>query len=240
MAEFGAIGETHRILQWSDLFRSLAFLSPMIIFLIMIGTIYPMLHSGMFEHYLLRENYKKFLKDNYLLAIKSSIIMPSAILLVFLISCIISKFNFHYDSIELAQTTLFTQWKFEHIIVYLLLLCLIQFFISLFYSNVSLYCCLKNQNKLTAFIMSYIIFIVVDILVYVVIYSLIINKIFGIKEMGEFFLIHGYWFFNAENVVPLLVALGVSVLLFAISFVILYKLYGSKEKVFLSYADKTV
>ena len=88
--------------------------------------------------------------------------------------------------------------------------------------------------------MSYIIFIVVDILVYVVIYSLIINKIFGIKEMGEFFLIHGYWFFNAENVVPLLVALGVSVLLFAISFVILYKLYGSKEKVFLSYADKTV
>ena len=117
--------------------------------------------------------------------------------------------------------------------LYGFIICLIQFFISLLYANIALYCCKQNKNKIVAIIMSFIIFIVIDIFVYIGIYIIFLNKFLGLKELSDYFNIAGYWFFDEGS--NLIIPLAISFLLQLISFIFVINSFKSKEKVVLAY-----
>lgn len=186
----------------------------------------------MFENYLLRMKYSKYLKTNYKIAIKAALITPISLVVIFILSSIFSGFNFSLSNVD-TSLSVYSQFKYNNFFLYGFIICVIQFFISLLYANISLCCCKQNKNKLVAIIMSYVVFIIVDIIVYIVIYAMILNKIFGLKEMTDYFNIAGYWFFGDS--INCFIPLIISFILQMISFGIVYKSFKSKEQVVLAY-----
>ena len=84
--------------------------------------------------------------------------------------------------------------------------------------------------------MGYIYFLFAYIIIYVGLYAIILNNIFGFKEMSDFFNISGYWFFN--NGPSWLITIPLSMIFAFTSFIILYRKYTNKERVILSYEGK--
>lgn len=213
------------------IFSCLQFFSPLIIAIAVLGTIHSEFSSGMFENYLLRMDYKKYLKKTYKIALKAALITPISLILVFALSSIFSGFNFNISHVD-KSLSVYSEFKYSHFLLYGSMICLIQFFISLLYSNIALYCCKKHKNTLVAIIMSYIIFLVVELFVYLVIYVFIINKILGFKELTDYFNITGFWFFNGSNCG---VALLVAFILQLISFIVIFHSYRKKGQVIEAY-----
>lgn len=216
-------------------FSNLQLFSPLIISFIVIGTIQSEFNSGIFKNYLLRVDYKKYLLKTYKIVLISALLMPLSIILIFIISCIVTKFNFNYtDSSVLIKG--FNDWKYNNFILYGILICIIQYIISLLYANIGLICVKSNKNKLVSIIMSYVMFFIVYMTIYFG-YVFIINRALGIKELSNYFNIVGYWFF--ENDTNLLGIISLAFIFQFISFVYLYQIYKRKEKVLL-YHEKQV
>lgn len=213
-------------------FASLQYFSPLIIAIAVAGMFHSHLKSGMFENYLLRMDYKKYLRKIYRISLKAPLIMPVALIVIFLISCLITGFNFDTSSVN-SNMSVYSAWKYEHFFLYGAMICLIQVFMSLVYANITLYCCRKNKNLLVAIVMSYIFFLVLDLFVYLVLYSLILNRIFGIKELTDYFNIAGYWFFKEDSngTIPLIVAFSLQL----VSFLGLHQIFKRKERLVLEY-----
>ena len=229
--KYDAITLTSEIVRHT-IFSTLQYFFSFLIALIVLGTIHNHFSSGMFENYLLRMKYKDYLKKNYKIAIKSALIMPVSLIIIFIISSIMSGFNFDLSNVD-TSLSVYNEWKYNHFFLYGFIICLIQFFISLLYANIALYCCKQNKNKIVAIIMSFIIFIVIDIFVYIGIYIIFLNKFLGLKELSDYFNIAGYWFFDEGS--NLIIPLAISFLLQLISFIFVINSFKSKEKVVLAY-----
>ncbi len=229
---YDAITLTCEIVE-NTIFNILQYFSPLLIAIMILGSVHSMFNSGMFENYLLKINYKKYLKNTYKLALKVSLITPIALFIIFFISSILTGFNFDYSNID-VRLSVYNEWKYDHFILYGCMICVIQYFISLLYSNLALYCCKKNKNMLVAIIMAFIMFLVVNIAIYVLLYSIILGNIFHLSGMSDYFNIAGYWFFDDISNHVLLIVL-ISFILQAISFIVLFLSYKDKEKVILSY-----
>lgn len=233
--QYDTITLTCSIIQHT-VFNVMQYFSPLLIAIIVLGTIHNTFSSGMFENYLMQINYKLYLKKFYLNNLKVAVIIPMSLILIFIISSILTGFNFDISYVD-VEMTVYNEWKYNNFLLYGLVICLIQFLISLFYINIALYCCKKNKNKLVAIIMSYISFIVIDIIIYIGIYCIFLNKIFNIKNMTDYFNIAGYWYFN-DNPSHVGIVLLITIILYSISFILLYKSYKNKEKVILSYEEQ--
>ena len=214
----------------NTIFSCLQYFSPLLIALAVIGTIHSEFSSGMFENFIIQMKYKKYLKKIYKKVLKVALIMPISLIIIFVISAFVTKFNFDISNVD-TSLSVYSEWKYNNFILYGLMVLMIQFFIILVYSNISLYCCKKNKNKLVAIIMSYIMFIVFDIIIYIVVYAIILNKLLGFKNMTDYFNIAGYWFFDSNCIVVILISLFLHLFTFAI----LYHSYKNKEKVILEY-----
>lgn len=232
---YDAITLTSTIVETTS-FSCLQFFSPLIIAILLIGKLHDEYSSGMFENYLLRMNYKKYLKNKYKVVFNVSLVMPITLLLIFFISCIVTGFNFDYSNID-KQLSVYSDFKYNHFIIYGTLICFIQFFISWFYSNIALFFLKKHKNKLVAIVMSYVGFLMIYLFIYVVFYCLVLNKLFGIKEMTDYFSITGYWFF--EDGAKSYIALIVSIVLQIISSIIIFCSYKSKNGVIMAYEKQT-
>ena len=217
-------------------FSYLQYLSPLIIAIAVVGTIHNEYSSGMFQNYLLRMYYKKYLKKIYKIPLCASLIMPISLIIIFLISTIVSGFNFNISD-NTTEIAVYNSLKYSNFIIYGAMICLIQFLIRLFYSNIAVYCCKKNKNKLVAILMSYIIFLVSLLFVYIILYAILINKILGFKELTDYFLISGYWFFDFD--IKCIIPIIVSLILCLISCIILWKSYKNKEVVINEYESQT-
>lgn len=233
--EYDAITLTSTIIELTA-FNLLQYLSPLIIAIAVIGSVHTEFSSGMFFNYLLEINYKNYLKKTYKIAIKGALIMPLTLIFVFLISYVLSGFNLDTSNVD-RNLAVYSNFKYSHFFIYGSLIVLIQFFISLLYSNISLYCLKKSNNKLVAIIMSYIAFLLTHMFIYLIVYVVIINKILGFKELTDYFSITGFWFFDSKK--DCLSALLVSFIIQLVSLVILYLSYKDKEKVILEYEKQT-
>lgn len=217
----------------TTIFTILQFFSPLLIIIALVGTIHPHFSSGMIKNYLMRMNYKDYRKRIRKQMIKISLITPVALVVIFVISMFITKFNFNIPmSEEFKNLAVYEPWKYSNFILYGLMICLTQFFINLLYCNIGLYSCIKNKNKLVAIIMGYLVFLLVDLFVYVIVYAFIINKILGFNNLTDFFNITGYWFFDfgIKNSYAILISF---ILLLISSFVINFY-YKNKERVIVS------
>ena len=213
------------------IFSCLQFFSPLLIAIAVLGTVHSKFNSGMFLNYLLRMDYKKYLNQIYKTALKTALIMPISLILVFILSSIFSGFNFDISHVD-TGLSVYSKFKYSNFLLYGSIVCLTQFLISLLYANIALYCCKKYKNTLVAIIMSYVIFLVVDLFNYLILYVVIVNKIMGFKNLTDYFNITGYWFFNDSSC---WVALIVAFVLQFVSFIILFNSYRDKGRVIESY-----
>lgn len=216
----------------SSFFSKLQMFSPLIIIFIVIGSVHASFISGEFKNHIMREEYKNYLKKQYMIAPKVALVMPCSLILIFIFACLFTNFNFDTSSVS-SNMAVYESWKYNNFILYGIIICFIQFFISLLYAHIAMICIRKNKNKLVAIVMGYIVFIVVYLFIYLVIYVLIVNKLLGFKELTDYFNITGYWFFNTGPKFIWVVLL--SFIFQLISFVYLYVVYNKKEKLVVNY-----
>ena len=101
----------------TTIFSILQFFSPLLIILAIIGTIQSDFSSGMIKNYLLRMEYKKYLTRVKKQIIKISLITPVSLLIIFIVSMLITKFNFTIPtSVDLIVDI------FIYIIIYVLII----------------------------------------------------------------------------------------------------------------------
>lgn len=230
-SEMDVITVTSEIVELS-FFKNLQIFSPLIILFVVIGTLQTEFTSGNFKNYLLRKDYRKYLKNKYKIAPLASLLMPISLIIIFLFSCIITNFNFDVSNVN-TNLAVYDEWKYNNFFLYGLAICIIQFLISLLYSNIGIICISKNKNIIVSIIMGFLYFVLVYILIYVGIYIFIINKFLGFKELTEYFNIVGYWFFSKD--VNLLCIIVLAFIFQITSLLYVYFKYKSKEKLVLAY-----
>lgn len=230
--ELDAITLTCSIVE-TTIFSVLQFFSPLVIIFALVGTVHSDFSSGMIKNYLLRMKHKEYLKCIRKQVIKISLITPLALIIIFIISMLVTKFNFDIpNTIDFKNLSVYEPWKYTHFLLYGIIVCLAQFLLNILYCNIGLYACLKNKNKLVAIIMGYVLFLMVHMFVYLVIYVCIINKLMGFRNLTDFFNITGYWFFDSGSkcAYTILIAFILQVL----SSLIINLYYKNKEGVILS------
>lgn len=213
-------------------FSIMQIFSPLIICFVVIGTLHDEFSSGNFKNHFLREDYKKYLKKQYLIAPKAALLTPFSLILIFIIACFFTNFNFNTNLVS-PSIAVYSKWKYNHFLLYGTIICFIQYLISLLYANIGIISIKCSKNKLVSIVMSYIIFIVIYVFIYIVLYIVIINKLLGFKELTDYFNIVGYWFF--DNSVKLTRVLLLAFIFQFISCVWIYFSYKNKEKLVLSY-----
>ncbi len=212
----------------NGLFSVMQLLAPILIIIAVIGSIHKYFNSGMFKNYLTRMRYKDYLKVQFIKILKISFIIPVSLLFIFILSCLITKFNFKVDE-KVKQIAVYSDWKYNNFILYGAIICLLQYIMSIMYGLLGLINCLKNKNSVIACVLSYIFFLIEYLFIYIVLYSIIVKKIFNINGLAEYFNISGYWFFNDKMNYGLL--LLISFLIVLCNFIIIYKKIYNKEKV---------
>lgn len=207
---------------------TLQWFSPLLIVIAVVCTIHTEFSSGMFKNYLTRMKYHDYLKKTYKVAIKAALITPLALIMLFALCSVLTGFNFNIHETT-KVIAVYDEWKYNNFFIYGLCICFIQFLISLLYANIGLFFCKNNKNKLVAVIMGYVGFIVVNLLIYGGFYVIVLNKILGFKNVGDYFLISGYWYFYTSKSCFMVVLL--SLIFMMISLVIVYVSFRNKEKV---------
>lgn len=208
-------------------FSILQWISPLVVIILVVDSFHKYLSSGIFKYYLNRMSYKKYLKRIMFMSLKSSFVLPLSLILVFLISAVLTGFNFNITEFA-TMSPFYYDFKYNHFIVYEIIICILIFLMSLLYGNLAVICSKRNKSSLITIVISYIAFLMVDIFVYVVFYALILNQVFGFKNMTDYFNITGYWFFDQNmNYVALIL---IASLITLASYIVVYFSYRSKEK----------
>ena len=226
-----AISLTYSVIQ-NTIFSALQYFSPLLIIFSVVGTLHTEYASGMFKNYFLRMDYKKYLKQKYKIVLKTAAVIPITLILIFVISCIITGFNFEISE-NIKSVYIYKEWKYSNFILYGFLICLIQFFISVFYGNIGVICCISNKNNLVSIIMGYLMFLAVNLFMYIILYATIINKMLGFRNLTDIFAITGYWFFDKPEYYW--GALLMAFILQFISLIIVRFLYYNKKGVINAY-----
>lgn len=209
-------------------FNILQFLSPLLIAIAVVGTVHNEISSGFYKHKLMRMNYKDYIKKKYKIVIKAAFIIPISLIIVFVLSCIITKCNFNLVE-ETKNYAIYNKWKYSNFLLYGSSICLIQFFISILYGNIALLGSKTNKNMLVSIIMSYVMFFVVYMFIYIVVYAFIISNFFGFTNLTDYFNIAGFWYFdNGPEFVYIVIPMSIVYAL--ISNIMLYLTYKNKEK----------
>lgn len=226
-----AISLSMSIIQSPD-FGVVQVLSPLFLAIAVIGTLHAEWKSGIFRQQLLQMDYKKYRRKMLLFPFKIAWIPPCTILLILFLSCMITKFNFQVDPSTLDMF-FYDAWNYHHFPLYTMMICSLQYLISLFFSYLALYCVQKNKNLLVAIISGYLLCLFATLFVYLVVYVIFLNKILGWKDLTEYFTITGYWYFDSSIHYFLLFAIAIVLVL--CSFGINYYFYQKKERIILNY-----
>lgn len=212
----------------NETYSVLQFLSPLLIMIMVVGTLHQEYSSGMFKNYLTRQSYKSYLKDKYKFVLAISLIIPFSLIVILLVSGILTGFNTKIAS-SVYSIAVYSEFKYNHFFMYFIGFLFITYFMSAFYANIGLFCIKKTKNTTLAIIMGYILFLIIDIIIYVVIYAFILYKFLNLNVSEEIFNITGYFFTDTK--INLIKMLLVSFILQGLSTFILYKFYQNKQEV---------
>lgn len=203
-------------------------------FIIMLNGMYDFhskLKSGFFKDECMRRGYKKNLIINFLSSWKSVVIIPIYIVLTFIGCYIVTgnldinrTLNFYgYSLIDYKYISMLPQFYG----IYLLNL----IFIGIFFINIALIICKKNNNLFIALIQSYLIYIIIDIILSILCVNILL-KLFPSLVGSDLPLsldINSFWVY--DSVISLWFMICFAFLLCVISTIVLYIKYRNKEGV---------
>lgn len=211
-----------------EMYTNIQFLAPLIIMIAVVFKLHSEYSNCTIKNYLTRMNYKDYLKSKYKYIFRASLIIPVSLIIIFIIACFMTGFNFNYsDSVK--NIAVYTKIKYQAFPLYFLSLLLTQYIMCLFYANIGIFVIKKTKNSILSVVLGYILFLVIDIIIYCVLYAFILFKLLHLKLPLDVFNITGYLIIrNDYEVILFLIS---SIILFVISFIILKKYYKNKEEV---------
>lgn len=234
-AKLDAITLTCEIVE-NELFSILQLLAPLLIIISVVSVTNGMFSSGMFKNYLTRMNYKVFLGKMLMKIFKIALIIPCSLMLIFIISCFITKFNFNVSE-STKILAVYSKYKYNSFILYGVVICILQYLMGITHGTIGLFCSIKNKNSIISVIVAYVMFILEYLFIYIVLYAFVINKIFGIKGYTDYFNITGYWFFNDS--INYFILILIASLVAGINFIFVYYKLIRKEKVVIEHEKQT-
>lgn len=206
-------------------------ISPMIMILLVVFSIHSEINSGYFENILTRSNYIMLIKKYVMIVAKMALLLPFIYILVHIISCFITGFNFNFNSFYIEQYGIEI---YNHFFRYSLIFLFAQYILYFGYGLIGIIMSFKCKSKVISIILGYIYFIVLD-LVYMIISALFFRDVLGMpSRFTEFFNLLGYyWFFDSHTIYWIAFSIVLSVVL--INMLVIYFYVGKKEKAVVLY-----
>lgn len=142
--------------------ETICFILPLIVMIIFLSIVHKDFSSGMIRNCFMRESLEEYKNKINKKILKVSFLIPLCIFLIFIVSCILTGFNFKVDS-SVYDISVYVKWNYDNMFLYLILNYITIVFMSVFYCNIA--CCFINKNK-NLFIVAIISYITWFILVF--------------------------------------------------------------------------
>lgn len=237
--KFDAITLASYVVETTSNFGLIAYLSPLIMILLVVFQIQDEISSGYIENMLTRTGYKKILKKYILVAAKTALLIPLMYALILLIASFITNFNFTEIATEMIPMPELDTFKYNHFFTYSMILIGSLYLLHFAYALIGIFMSFISKNKVICTILGYIYFIVLD-LASMVFGAYVIKKFLGFNYGANnyFNLVGHYWFFDDSTLpwVSYLVIIGVIL----INLSIIYILVGRKEKAINLYEKQVI
>lgn len=206
-------------------------LSPMIMIALVVFSIHGEINSGYFENILTRSNYKMLIKRYVVIAAKVALILPFIYILVHVISCLVTGFNFNFKSFFVEE---YGKSIYNHFFIYSFLFLFAQYILYFGYGLIGILMSFKCKSNVISIILGYIYFIVLNI-GYMIVSALFFRDVLGMpSRFTEFFnLIGYYWFFDSNTIYWIAYSIVLSVVV--INMLMIYFYVGKKEKAIVLY-----
>lgn len=217
-------------------FVIIQFIYPLL--LIILGTLefHKKIHSGFFKDELIRQDFKKYLKKEYLSSCKAALLIPTIILITFAFSCIVTKLNFNLNSLDyssISQPQIVERTLFSEILKTLFTI-INLFIVSLACINIGLICTKRNKNFVISSIFAYLLIVIYQVLVEIII-GPILSNVFNNNFFANGLTLFSFWYYdNGTTPYNMFVY---AILLFITTYFAFKKVYKNKEDVII-YAEK--
>ncbi|MDO5393602.1 MAG: hypothetical protein Q4F33_03285 [Mycoplasmatota bacterium] len=231
-----AITLTSEILR-NTIFFIMQPLSALLIIISVVGRNHKEFKSGMIKNVLMRESYKKYIIDKIKSIAKISLFTPLILIIIFIISCCITKFNFTPNISKIQETFSYFEWKYSNYLLYGFIVCLVQYLLNFSYGIIGMLSFLKNKNSIVSIIISYILVIVLTLFVYLVVGVYILGGIFNLNVAADMN-IFGYWYFYENTNYIIVVMTALVIFLSLLSYLCFYT--RNKERVVLENEKQVV
>lgn len=218
---------------FENIFFSLQILGPLLIIFATTFTIQPYLNSMVFRDYYMREGEKNFKLRLYKKVFLISLIIPFSLLFIHIISLIYLNFDYSYVNEYVKNISFYFKEKYDYYFIYGACVLLIQFLMSIFYSNIAIIFMYKNKKTLSSFVYSSIFMLFLVVFLYVFIRDYLLFNVLQLNFPGHYLGIISYFYF--DSVKGVLVALIISFTLSITSFFIVKKVYKHKERLIFNY-----
>ena len=122
------------------LFSILQYGSPLFIILAVVGVLHKNFSTGMIQNDLLRIRYNEYIKA----ILKIALLIPTSLIFIFIISCLLTKFHFQISPSTKALAV-YSSFKYNHFLLYGIVICLLQFLLSFTYGCIGFICFKKKS-----------------------------------------------------------------------------------------------
>lgn len=210
----------------NNLFSVIGFFFPLLIVILVVKSLSSDIKTKFYQSIILRKGYKKYLHSKLSEIFIYSLLYPVSLIIIVLISCFITGFNFNIDSVN-KGIAVYSKAIENHYQFYFIIVCIATYLTCLFYGLIAFICYIKENNTIVAIIKSYLLCIVLGIFDYII-GNYIFGKIIKMDVYAGTFNIFGYASFNEINNY-LLIFVNLLILLIIPSIYIVCK-YRRKDK----------
>lgn len=209
------------------------FIYPIFIIFSVVFSIYNELKSGYYKNILTRMSYKNYISKLYITSLKSLIILPLFLLILFLGAYILSGGKI---IIPTTDTSFIAQEYLNNIIQFGLVYFLNVFLIGWFIINLSYVFVVKSSHIVSAIIGTYLLFWIIWIIAEAVV-GFIVENTLHIKYLTNSLALSAFWSYDAVISLPFMVMYAI--ILVIISTLMVYLVSRNKERNILN-AEKTI
>lgn len=187
-------------------------------------------NTGFYEHVLSRKDYKKYILDKIKSISIYALIQPLSILTIFIISGILTKFNFSLKNFT-PGLAIYSLFKKNHFFFSIFLMMLLSFLTNFIFGIISAMVSIKEKSSVVAIIKSYLLCVVLVLSDYFIsvmlIHSIIPSSIIAEESLPPSFDVLTYYILDKNMSFPL--AFSNILLLLVISCLVFIKKYRRKE-----------
>lgn len=209
------------------------FIYPIFIIISVVSLIYNEVKTGYIRNALTRMTYKNYISKIYLKSLKSLIILPFFLLVLFAGSYILSGGNF---IIPTEETAIVEQQYLNNFLQFSLIYIINIFLLNLFVTNLAYIATIKSNHAISAIVGAYMGFWIIWIIAEAIL-GFAIQKIFDIRYLTNSLSFANFWIY--DHVISLPFMFIYVLCLVVLTVIIAYFVSRKKERVVLN-AEKTI